>query len=180
MPTGHVFIATSLDGYVARTDRTLDWLMKQPAEDGDTAFADFMKSVDGLIMGAGSFRTLLVMEEWPYDKPVIVMSLSMQDSDIPPHLAGKVRISDAPISALMEQLDRRGWKRVYVDGGRLVQSFLREGRIADLEITVVPILIGSGIRLFGALEQDIDLELVSTEPRKNGMVTLKYRVPGSA
>ncbi|UWQ58868.1 dihydrofolate reductase family protein [Leisingera caerulea] len=177
MTTGHVFIATSLDGFVARQDHSLDWLSKQPpAENDDGGFAAFMDSVDGLVMGTGSFRTLLGFGQWPYSKPVVVLSRSLTEQDIPKHLKDKVRLSTAEPADLMQGLQEEGWTRAYIDGGRLVQSFLRQGLIADLIITTVPILIGSGIPLFGALDQEIDLQVASSRILPTGMVQSKFRV----
>lgn len=177
MTTGHVFIATSLDGFVAREDHTIDWLTRQPVAEGeDGGFAAFMDSVDGLIMGTGSFRTLLGFDQWIYTKPVIVLTSSLTDADIPAHLSGKVRLSRATPKDLMQELDREGWKRAYVDGGRMVQSFIREGLIADLTITSIPVLIGQGIPLFGALDRDVDLELVRSHTLANNVLQATYRV----
>ncbi|KIC37779.1 dihydrofolate reductase family protein [Leisingera sp. ANG-M7] len=177
MTTGHVFIATSLDGFVARQDHSLDWLLKQPyAEDDDGGFAAFMDSVDGLVMGSGSFRTVLGFGQWPYTKPVVVLSSSLTGQDIPEELKDKVRLSSADPADLMQELQEEGWTRAYVDGGRMVQSFLREGLIADLTITTVPILIGSGIPLFGSLDQDIDLQVDSSRILPTGMVQTTFRV----
>ncbi|WP_264213269.1 dihydrofolate reductase family protein [Leisingera thetidis] len=177
MTTGHVFIATSVDGFVARKDHTLDWLAKKPGVEGeDGGFANFMDSVDGLIMGSGSFRTLLGFEQWVYTKPVIVLSSSLTGADIPKHLQTKVRLSRSSPKALMQELDQEGWKRAYVDGGKIVQSFLREGLISDLTITSVPILIGEGIPLFGTVEADIDLELMHSRQLATSMIQTTYRV----
>ena len=177
MITGHVFIATSLDGYVARQDHSLDWLSKQPVAEGDDGgFAAFMDNVSGLIMGTGSFRTLLGFGQWLYSKPVVVLSSSLTEQDIPAELKGKVRLSSAVPADIMQELSQEGWTRAYVDGGRLVQSFLRQGLIADLTITTVPILIGSGIPLFGSLERDIDLAAASSRILPTGMVQTTYRV----
>ncbi|UWQ54270.1 dihydrofolate reductase family protein [Leisingera caerulea] len=177
MTTGHAFIATSLDGFVARQDHSLDWLSKQPAaENDDGGFAAFMDSVDGLVMGTGSFRTLLEFGQWPYSKPVVVLSRSLTEQDISEHLKDRVRLSTAAPADLMRGLQEEGWTRAYIDGGRLVQSFLRQGLIADLTITTVPILIGSGIPLFGALDQDIDLQVASSRILPTGMVQSKFRV----
>ncbi|OBY28614.1 dihydrofolate reductase family protein [Leisingera sp. JC1] len=177
MTTGHVFIATSLDGFVARQDHSLDWLYKQPvAENDDGGFAAFMDSVDGLIMGTGSFRTVLGFGQWPYSKPVVVLSNSLTEQDIPEELKDKVRLSTAAPADLMQELQEEGWTRAYVDGGRMVQSFLRRGLIADLTITTVPILIGSGIPLFGSLDQDIDLQVASSRILPTGMVQTTFRV----
>ncbi len=177
MTTGHVFIATSLDGYVARKDHALDWLTKQPNIEGeDGGFSAFMAKVDGLIMGSGSFRTLLGFDQWIYTKPVIVLSNSLTDEDIPAHLKYKVRLSRSQPEALMQELKQEGWKRAYVDGGRIVQSFLRQGLITELTITSIPILIGEGISLFGAVEADIDLELLNSRQLATNMLQATYRV----
>ena len=177
MITGHIFIATSLDGFVARSDHGLDWLLKQPQpSEDDGGFAEHMAEMDGLVMGAGSFRTVLGFGQWPYDKPVVVMSQSLAEADIPAHLRDKVRLSRLSPRALMQDLSEQGWERAYVDGGQLVQSFLREGLIAEMKITLIPILLGSGIRLFGPLEADVDLELIGSRQIGNAMQQLHYRV----
>ena len=176
MVTGHVFIATSLDGFVARGDHRLDWLMKQNTEGEDHGYDAFMESVDGIVMGRGSFETVLGFDEWPYTKPVIVMSRSLDNGDIPKVLWPTVRLSNAEPADLMASLEGEGWSRAYIDGGRLVQSFLREGLVSDLIITVVPVLIGEGIRLFGELNRDVDLELMEHTAFKSGLVQSRYRI----
>ena len=180
MTTGHVFIATSLDGFVARRDRQLDWLMKQDTNGEDHGFDEFMASVDGLVMGRGSYQTVLGFDqEWPYTKPVVVLSRSLSPSDVPAELAGKVEISALEPVALMEKLGQDGWSCVYVDGGRVVQSFIRLGLVESIVLTQVPILIGDGLPLFGELERDIDLELLSSKAFCSGMVQSHYRVKKS-
>ena len=76
----------------------------------------------------------------------------------------------------MQALDKEGWKKAYIDGGKLVQSFLRSGLISDITLTRIPILIGDGLPLFGSIDNDIDLEHISTESFKSGLVTSKYRI----
>lgn len=176
MTTGHVFIATSLDGYVAGTDHRLDWLMKQPTEGEEQGYDEFIDSVDGLVMGRGSYETVLGFGEWPYKKPVYVMSKTLSQSDVPEALQGSVHITDLEPPALMKWLDESGWIRAYVDGGKVVQSFVRAGLIEDFIVTTVPVLIGDGVRLFGEIESDIDLEFVSVKSFPSGLVQSKYRV----
>ncbi len=178
MTTGHVFIATSLDGVIARPDDSLDWLMKQPVLGEDHGFEAFMAGVDGLVMGRCTFQTVLGFGEWPYRKPVVVLSASLSGADIPAHLAGKVTISSATPTELMAQLAQRGWARAYIDGGQVIQSFLREGLIADMVITTVPVLIGEGRRLFGPVTKDIDLRLKKTHSFPSGLITTLYEVAG--
>ncbi len=76
----------------------------------------------------------------------------------------------------MQELAHQGVQRVYVDGGQVVQSFLRDGLIADMVITTVPVLIGSGRPLFGALSRDIDLKLVSSRSFPSGLVQSTYQL----
>ncbi len=177
MATGHVFIATSLDGYIARPDNGLDWLRDEDGGDEDAGFAAFMDSVDGLVMGRGTYQTVLGFGgDWPYAKPVVVMSGSLGDDDLPEDLRGRVRVSRRDPAGVMADLASEGWSRAYVDGGALITSFLRARLIADMVITVAPVLIGSGKRLFGSLDGDIRLERVDTRTVGPGFVQTHYRV----
>ncbi len=179
MITGHAFMATSLDGFIARRDHGLDWLAKQNVANEDHGFDAFMDSVDGLITGRGSFNNLLGFDEWPYKKPVIVMSNSLTDEDVPAELRKKVRLTQLGPKQLMDSLHLAGWNRAYVDGGQVVQSFLRAGLISDLTLTLVPILLGDGRRLFGETDRDIDLELQEAKSFPSGLVQLRYEITQS-
>ena len=176
MTTGHVFIATSLDGFVARPDHRLDWLLKQDTAGEEHGYEAFMDRVDGIIMGRGSYQTVLGFGDWPYRKPVVVMSQTLTPSDVPEALVDKVQLTRLSPSALMQWLAEQGWSRAYVDGGKVVQSFIRCGLVDDIELSVAPVLIGEGIPLFGALEADIDLELLSSTPYPSGFVQSRYRI----
>ena len=176
MATGHMFMAMSLDGFVAREDFGLDWLMKQKTEGEEHGHAAFMDSVDGIVMGSGSFRTVLTFDDWPYEKLVIVLSKTIAPNDIPEALRGKVTVSTLEPRQLMQSLTLQGWKRVYIDGGKIIQSFMREGLISDMTLSVVPILIGKGKRMFGPLNADIDLRLLESKAFPSGLVTSRYAV----
>ena len=176
MTTGHMFMAMSLDGFVAREDFGLDWLMKQKVDGEDHGNAAFMDSVDGIVMGSGSFRTVLAFETWPYEKQVVVLSRTMKPTDVPKKLRDRVSVSALAPQQLMTSLSEQGWKRAYIDGGKIIQSFMREGLIQDMTVTVVPILIGTGKRMFGALNADIDLLLLGSRSFPSGLVTLRYEV----
>ncbi|QKV18638.1 dihydrofolate reductase family protein [Oricola thermophila] len=176
MTTGHVFIATSLDGHIARPDGDIGWLLERDREDEDHGYDDFIADIDGIIMGRNSYEKMLAYDDWPYTRPVIVASRSLSASDLPGELAGKVEIVGGTPRELMDAAARRGWKRAYVDGGRLVQSFLREGLIEDMVITQVPVLIGEGRPLFGPLERDISLDHVETRSFPSGLVQSRYVV----
>jgi len=178
MPTCHVFIATSLDGYIARSDGSIDWLLARDTAGEDHGYDAFMAGIDALVMGRGTFEKVLEFDAWPYDKPVLVLSATLAGQPLPLELAGKVRVVDLSPQAALALLASEGCRRVYVDGGQLIQSFLREGLIADLVVTVVPVLLGSGRPLFGPLAADVALAHTSTRSFASGLVQSCYRVVG--
>lgn len=167
-------MATSLDGFIARVDHSLDWLMKFDTQGENHGFADFMEKVDVLVMGSNSFYTVLKFGEWPYIKPVMVMSQNMTESDIPDTLSGRVMITRLGPQALMNTLATQGIENAYIDGGAVVQSFLRAGLIDTMKVTIVPVLLGEGIRLFGKLSEDMDFTLERATPHPSGLVDLDY------
>lgn len=176
MISGRVFIATSLDGFIARPNGDIDWLPGLSTDGGDYGYGAFIDRVDGIVMGRGSFEKVAGFDEWPYPKPVVVMSRSMRESDLPAALQGKVRISALEPAALMAELESERWRAAYVDGGKVIQSFLRARLIADMTITRIPVLIGSGIALFGSLEEDIELDHLETTAYPSGLTQSRYRV----
>ncbi len=179
MTTGHVFIATSLDGYIARKDHQIDWLENQGTTTEEHGYTKFIESVDGIIFGRKTYEVVLNLiadGEWPYPKPVVVISGTLTNSDIPLHLTDKITITDQTPKDLLETVDQQGWGRAYVDGGITIQSFLNEGLIEDLIITTLPILIGDGIPLFGNTPQDIQLELINLTQYSSGLAQSHYRV----
>ena len=176
MTTGHVFIAASLDGYIARADGNIDWLTKYAAASGDTGYNAFMASIDGVVMGRGTFEKVLTFGAWLFEKPVIVLSRTLAQADIPATLQGKARISALAPQALMAALAAEGWKRAYIDGGKLIQSFLKDGLIRDMILTHIPVLLGDGIPLFGKSGSDIALRHVETKSFASGLVQSKYKI----
>lgn len=176
MVTTHVFIAISLDGFIARSDGDIDWLLQRDDPTEDHGYAAFIADKDLIVMGRGSYEKVLTFDSWPYDLPVLVLSEQLADAPVPEALKGKVRFSNLAPKDAMEKLAGENVQRIYLDGGRLVQSFLREGLITDMVITTVPVLIGSGRPLFGELTQDIDLRLVSSRSFPSGLVQSTYRL----
>lgn len=176
MVTGHVFIATSLDGFIARADGDIEWLIRRDDPSEDHGYYDFIKTMDGIVMGRGTFEKALTFDGWHYSVPVVVLSKTLKAADVPEHLRDKVEISASPPRDLMAQLAQKGWKRAYIDGGKTIQSFLREGLIDDLVITTAPVLLGDGLRLFGPLTEDISLVHTETHAFPSGLVQSKYRV----
>lgn len=176
MPTAHVFIATSLDGFIARPDGGIDWLLQRDSQAEDHGYEDFMADKDAIVMGRGTFETIAHLDPWPYDVPAYVLSKSLSVAAIPKGLQSKVTCLGLTPKELLTELASENLKKIYVDGGQLVQSFLREGLVEDLVITTVPVLIGAGRPLFGTVPKDIDLELLSSRSFPSGMVQCKFRV----
>ncbi|MBD8065567.1 dihydrofolate reductase [Devosia sp. PTR5] len=178
MTTGHVFIGTSLDGFIARKTHDIAWLTGFPTPGEDHGFAAHMARVDGVVMGRGTYDAIKEMRPWYYSRPVVVLSRSLKQADVPAEIADKVEIMEATPADAMAAVAGRGWRRVYVDGGAVIQSFLRAGLVEDLVISRIPVLIGDGISLFGKLEQDLSLEHVETRAFPSGLVQSTYRVRG--
>ena len=172
-----VFIATSLDGFIARTNGDLDWLTgaeSAPTEQ-DYGYQEFMDTVDTVVLGRNTFELVSSFDAWPYGGKRVVV-LSSRPNAIPPHLADDVEWLSLPPRRLVERLDVRGASHLYVDGGKTIQGFLKAGLIDELTITRVPILIGAGIPLFGPLGHDVRLAHTATRYFENGFVQSKYRV----
>ncbi|MEE8106052.1 MAG: dihydrofolate reductase family protein [Planctomycetota bacterium] len=169
-----VYIATSLDGFIARPDGGFDWLT-EPPEGEDFGWAEFIATVDAMIMGRVTFETVLQFDGWPYEgTPLTVLSRTLES--VPEHLRdGRAEVSSLTPAALLEQMAGRGHKRVYVDGGKTVQSFIELDLIDELIVTRVPVLIGQGLPLFGPLDRDVDWEHVSTKTYAGGLVKTAYR-----
>jgi dihydrofolate reductase len=175
MITTHVFIATSLDGYIARPDGAIDWLESANAAGEDHGYETFIAKMDGIFMGRNTFAVALGFEPWPYDLPVIVLSSSLQGGDLPQHLAGQVRIARS-LEDAVAQSQQQGWARAYVDGGVTIRAFLAEGLVQDMVITRVPVLLGQGLPLFGAQHADLQMNHITTRSFLSGLVQSHYGV----
>lgn len=169
-----VFIATSLDGFIARPDGGLDWLPGDTVE--DHGYDAFMASIDALVMGRNTYETVLGFGVWPYGtRPVFV--LSSRALEAVPTGAVVERLSGEP-AEVVAHLTERGFEHLYVDGGLTVQAFLRAGLIQRLIVTRIPVLIGSGIPLFGPVPHDVAVRHVSTRAFESGLVQSEYAVGG--
>ena len=172
-----VFIATSLDGFIARQNGDIDWLVNagDANDPEDYGYGAFIATVDCIVMGRNTFEKVLSFPEWPYaGKRVVVISRTLNTT--PEHAAGKVELSAGPVEQLAAQLNSEGHGRIYIDGGKTVQSFLRAGLVTDMTLTRIPILIGSGLPLFGELPGDIHLDHIETKTYRSGFVQSLHEV----
>ncbi|MEM9093276.1 MAG: dihydrofolate reductase family protein [Cyanobacteria bacterium P01_F01_bin.53] len=177
-PKVSVFIATSLDGFIARKDGTLDWLDAANANvpDGeDCGYQAFIETVDVLVMGRNTYEKVMTFGSWPYGNlPVVVLSRNPTTLSPPP--ADTVTYSDEMPKALCDRLSREGINHIYLDGGTTIQRFLSAGLVDELLITVIPILLGDGKPLFGQLPRDTALTCLNTKRFEFGFVQMHYRV----
>ncbi len=177
--SGSVFLGMSVDGFIARLDGDLSFLTgggdaggaPDDGEGGDFGFAEFVSGIDAIVMGRCTYEFIKPFEDWPYQgKPVHVLSTTLPVG-ADPRITVQRSFEDA-----VAAIRAAGYRRVYVDGGRTVHTFLRAGLITDLTLSRVPVLIGTGHTPFGELAADIRLEHVRTQTYAGGMVQTTYRV----
>ena len=179
--TGRVFIATSVDGYIARADGDLDWLTDPPEESrhvpahhGDDAPPDydaFITQVTHLVMGRGTYEKVLTFDPWPYGRfRVLVISTGLERGR-------DARVSVvASIDEACAVLDQERATSVYVDGGKVVSEFLALCLIDELTITRAPVLLGAGLPLFHTLPTETRLIHLGTSTSTSGMTSTRYRI----
>jgi len=168
------YLGMSIDGFIAGPDNDLSWLdVLAPPADSDMGFGALMDSIDALVMGRGTFDVVMGFDiEWPYTKPVFVMSSSMT---APPHGVGDIEVTNLDPTALVVELEARGMSKLYIDGGAVVTSFLQAGLLNELITTVIPVALGAGTKLFGELTEPQWFAHTSSEVFENGMVQNTYR-----
>ena len=168
-----VYIATSLDGFIARKDGNIDWMIniENPTND-DYGYAEFINTIDAIVMGRGTFEKVLTFSSWPYAKRVFVLSTTRKS--VPNSLKGKVSLLSMTPREVLSFLTKEGYSSIYVDGGRTIQSFLRDDLIDELIVTKIPMLIGSGIPLFSDLAHDLSFNHIETRTYPNGLVKSHY------
>jgi dihydrofolate reductase len=168
-PRCSVFIATSIDGFIARTDGTFDFLSVVERPNEDYGFAEFFATIDALVIGRNTYETALGFDEWPYAGKRC-MVLTHRET---PSVHGEQFFAGEP-QALLEQLALAGAQRLYVDGGAVIREFMKHDLIDDLTLSVVPTLLGRGIPLFGDDVPEQRLELKACKAFESGLVQLCY------
>jgi dihydrofolate reductase len=171
--TVSVFVGTSVDGFIARSNNDLDWL---PAGGGEPhGYDEFIASVDAIVIGRKTFEKVLTLGPWPYGVKRVVV-LSSRPVDLSAAGGGVVEQMAGTPAEIVSRLAEGGAHHLYVDGGITIQGFLRAGLVQRLVITRVPVLIGDGIPLFGTLPRDLRLHHVATRDYPSGLVQSEYHV----
>ena len=170
-----VYIATSIDGYIAASNGSLDWLNTIPnPENDDFGFSQFMQRVDAVVMGRITFETVLGFGSgWPYPIPGIVLSSTLDSA--PEAVVQHVRFANGSPSEIVKLAKSCGFENLYIDGGKTIQGFLGTDLIDELIITEIPVLLGGGARLFGQHEEWLQFDLIGTEVLLGQLVKRHYQ-----
>jgi len=169
------FLATSLDGFIAREDGGLDWLEPFAAADEERGYQAFFEAVDVLVVGRGTYDVVLRFPEWPYGKKRCVVLTHRPG----PSRHGEEFASGSP-AEVVERLQGSGARHAYVDGGAVVSAFLAAGLLDDLTVNLVPVLLGRGIRLFQGTVPERPLHLVESRSFPSGLVQVRYALTRAA
>lgn len=167
-----VYIGTSLDGFIARKDGDIDWLVQFANDEAIHAYEELTGRIDAIVIGRGTFEKVLTFPSWPYQKKVFVLSSSI--NQLPDTIKEKATILSMKPKELLDYLSGEGFSNIYIDGGKVIQDFLKEDLIDELIISKAPVLIGSGIPLFGYLDTDLQFKHIRTEIHTNGLVRSYY------
>ncbi len=172
--TNKVFIATSLDGYIADENNKIDWLNEIPNPNNiDCGFANFIENIDALVMGRNTFESVLGFDcEWPYTKPVFVLSNKLKT--IPSELKEQVHLMSGTPLDITTLLNQQGYINLYIDGGYTIQKYLEYNLIHEMIITVLPILLGGGTRLFASPHSTIRFNHINTQVYLDSIVQSHY------
>jgi len=165
-----VFIATSIDGYIADENGGIEWLDTIPEINTiDSGYEAFTSEIDAMVMGRKTFETVCGFDiDWPYQKPVFVVSNTL--NEIPEKYQGKAHLVKGGLKEILKQIHEKGCQRLYIDGGKLIQSFLQEDLIDEMVITVIPVVLGGGIPLFGETAAPLIFECKETKLFLNAIV----------
>ena len=170
-PKISIYIAASIDGYIARKDGGLDWLEYGHVGDEDYGFKKFINGIDALVLGRNTYDVVSGFGEWPYKgKRVIVLSNTLKE------VRKEAELFCGQLTDLASMLHSEGVKHVWVDGGITVSKFLESGLVDDITISVIATVLGSGIPLFSPMNREHKCHLISTQSYPSGLVQLKYEV----
>lgn len=167
------YLATSLDGYIAKAGGDVSWLDELGIPIEETNYETFYASVDGLVMGRNTYDVIHNYGEWPYgDKPSWICT--HRDVSL---LKGMNFQTDVEPEAVVAAAEAKGLSHLWlVGGGRLAATFLEKSLLTHVSISLMPVSLGGGIKLFGDMEAPHQLKLLSAEPSPHGFVQLEYEV----
>lgn len=170
-PKISIYIATSIDGYIARKDGGLDWLEYGHTGDEDYGFKKFLSGIDALILGRNTYEVVSAFGEWPYKgKRVIVLSNTLSE------VRQEAELFCGQLDDLLFTLHSGGINHIWVDGGITASKFLEAGLVDEITISVIAMILGSGISLFNMMSKEQKCRLISSQSYPSGLVQLKYEI----
>ena len=171
-PEISIYIATSIDSYIARDDGSLDWF-DRVNDNEDYGFQKFLDSIDTIILGRKTYeivtRLIASFSDWPYiGKRVIVLSSSLQT------VRKEVELFKGDLIQLTSQLHLEDVKHIWIDGGVTISQFLDHQLVDTMTLSIIPVILGSGISLFSVISKELQCHLVSSRCFPSGLVKLEY------
>ena len=170
-----VFIATSLDGYIADKNGGIEWLYAIPNPDhDDMGYVEFIKGIDAMVMGRSTFETVIGFDvDWPYNIPVFVLSNTLKE--IPESHKEQAFLIRGTLTEILGQIHQQGFYHLYIDGGATIQRFLKEDLIDEIVLSTIPVLLGGGSSLFGELPRKLEFELIKSKTYLNQITQGHYK-----
>ena len=173
MATIILYIASSVDGYIAKEDGSVDWLSMVDGSGSDYGYFAFYDSVDALIMGSKTYEQILGFGDWPYaGKPSYVFThqtLRTERKDV-------IFTQGQEPERVISEMEAQGYKRIWLVGGaEIIASFIQCDLIDEYIISIIPIILGAGIPLFKSPTPEVKLEVLESKLYSSGLLHLHYK-----
>jgi dihydrofolate reductase len=170
-PLVSLYISSTLDGYIARADGAIDWLTHIDENDTDYGYAEFYDSVDGILMGSTTFEMIQALGPWPYpEKPTFIFTnrlLKASASNI-------FSVSGDPEPIIHSDEFSQFSNLWLVGGSSLIGAFIEKCLIDEYLLTILPVVLGQGLRLFSTPVPEQWLDLLSCTQYDRGVLQLRY------
>jgi dihydrofolate reductase len=169
-----LYIASSLDGFIAGRNGDISWLDAYQVEGEDYGYSEFLKAIDIIVMGSKTYEQILNFGSWPYEG---VKTYVMTKRQLEPVDKAKVKFYSGGLDSFVPGIKRESHKNIWLVGGAsLAQSFLKHSFIDEMIISIIPVILGDGITLFGRTQKEFRLELLKSGSYNNGIVQLHYKL----
>lgn len=173
-PKISIYIASSIDGYIARHDNSLDWMDRVGGYDEDYGFKQLLDSIDSLIIGRKTYDIATTVAD-PYPgKRVVVLSNQLSS------VREGMELYRGDLRKLVTKLHGEGIKHIWIDGGVTISQFLSLKLVDTMTLSIIPIILGDGIPLFNVVNKEIPCHLISSQSYPSGLVQLKYEIGSQA
>jgi len=169
-PKISIYIATSIDSYIARKDGGLDWLDCVGGFNEDYGFQNLLSSIDALIIGRKTYEVAITVSD-PYPgKRVVVLSNSLNS------VRKDMELYRGDLAELLTKLHNDGIKHIWIDGGTTISQFLSCQMVDMMTLSIIPVILGSGIPLFHVIDKEIPCRVISSKSYPSGLVQLRYEI----